>query len=95
MPLPVPCWKRWNFSSNQKSSGLPTTLSLWTGAPGSPQRTWAENVFFRMLLPDRLSDLKEKTVEGFAHLFRPRYASANLGHPSRGMGLLVNLRFCG
>src|ERR1700733_15146130 len=65
------------------------------GAPGSPKRTWAENDIFRLLSAGRLSnpewiqlDGQFKAIVGFARLFRPRYALANLGHPSSSYGVL-------
>ena len=71
--------------------GIHTTSSPWTGAPRSPKRTWAEedgakphDCFSRRgkQLLDRLGQIRNllKAVERF--LFRPRYAGANLGHPS-------------
>jgi HlyD family secretion protein len=55
----------------------------WTGAPGSPQRTWAENDHFPLLLADRAFDLPSKNDRWAAPShFRSRYAGANLGHPS-------------
>jgi hypothetical protein len=50
-----------------------------TGAPRSHQRTWAENDWFPLLF--RQSRTKEPWW-GFAHLSRPTYAGANVGHPS-------------
>jgi hypothetical protein len=58
-------------------SGINTKSDPWTGAPGSPQRTWAENEMFRLLLASI-----GKAVVGFAPRFRPTYAKANVGHPS-------------
>jgi hypothetical protein len=55
-----------------------------TGNPRSPQRTWAENEMFPLLLlslPDLLVDIA-KAMVGFARRFRPTYALANVGHPS-------------
>jgi multidrug efflux pump subunit AcrA (membrane-fusion protein) len=77
MTLIVP--KQW---SNTRATPFP-----WTGAPRSPQRTWAEEegakpderFSFRAQMGDLL-----KAVETFH--FRPRYAKANLGHPSRSCG---------
>jgi HlyD family secretion protein len=70
-----------------------TTSGPWTGAPGSPWRTWAEkdgakpNERFSFLregkqLLNRRAQMRNllKAVEIFH--FRPRYAQANLGHPS-------------
>jgi HlyD family secretion protein len=59
--------------------------AVWTGAPGSHQRTWVENDPFRMLLADGQSAIAahNKGNRGASpRLFRPRYAGANLGHPS-------------
>jgi hypothetical protein len=47
---------------------------------------------FRLLFLAPARDLladKVKTVVGFARLFRPRYARANLGHPSYPSGLAM------
>jgi hypothetical protein len=33
----------------RRTSSLNRSLWFWTGAPCSPQRTWAENGFFQML----------------------------------------------
>ena len=65
----------------------------WTGAPRSRKRTWAEKDGAKPLhrfclvrkgkhLPGRQAQMSNlpKTVETFR--FRPRYAQANLGHPS-------------
>jgi hypothetical protein len=52
---------------------------------GWPWRTWADHEIFRML---SLSEqwisggIEQKAIVGFAHLFRPTYAKANVGHPS-------------
>src|SRR5579859_5849419 len=80
---------------------------FWTGAPCSPQRTWAENGFFQMLsfhdsrmlaLGCALFAPRSKSAgRGCAHLFRPMYGGANMGHPSReeGFALSSNLRAAG
>jgi hypothetical protein len=71
----------------------------WTGAPGSHQRTWAENGFFKCFHSTRKETLTHN-AQSFARvavaldgatprLFRPMYARANMGHPSRGVGLMV------
>jgi HlyD family secretion protein len=63
-----------------------TKATPWTGAPRSPKRTWAENdeakPLRRFYLPGRRAQMRNrlKAVETFH--FRPRYAQANLGHPS-------------
>jgi hypothetical protein len=44
-------------------------------------RKWFVSIAFFNPARDLLVD-KVKTVVGFARLFRPRYAQANLGHPS-------------
>ncbi len=49
-----------------------------TGAPGSHQRTWANDDMFRLLFLEGATRSKVKMVVGFARLFRPRYAGANL-----------------
>src|ERR1700677_16962 len=43
------------------------------GAPGSPQRTWAENDMFRLLFLSLsgFAGRYRKTLVGFAHLFSP------------------------
>jgi hypothetical protein len=66
-----------------------------TGAPGSHQRTWAENDVFRLfflVLPRIFLLDRVKTVVGFAPLSRPTYALANVGHPSRSYPLLLRHR---
>ena len=66
--------------------------TLWTGAPRSPQRTWAENDHFPLLLADRAFDLHPKSDRWAApSRFRPRYAGANLGHPSSSNQILAAL----
>jgi hypothetical protein len=64
-------------------SGIHKTSVTWTGAPGSPWRTWAEKDGAkpneRFLLRAQVHNLL-KAIETFH--FRPRYAEANLGHPS-------------
>ncbi len=72
---------------------LHTTSVPWTGAPRSPQRTWAEktgrsptNAFY---LRAQMRNLL-RAVETFH--FRPRYAQANLGHPSSSLSCV---RFLG
>src|SRR6266436_1341135 len=70
-----------------------TKSNPWTGAPGSPWRTWAEKdgakphecsslIHTGKQLPGRRAPMRNllKAVETFH--FRPRYAKANLGHPS-------------
>jgi hypothetical protein len=71
-------------------------LRNWTGAPRSPQRTWAENDIFRTLSVGRLSstewiqlDGQFKAIVGFARLIRPTYAEANVGHPSSSYWVLL------
>ncbi len=67
----------------EQCSDTHTTSVPWTGAPRSPERTWAdkdrakpdERFLFRAQMRNLL-----KAVEIFH--FRPRYAQANLGHPS-------------
>ena len=54
----------WN---RQESVSLTEPSRNWTGAPRSPQRTWAENDMFRLLL---LFDFA-KAMVGFALLFGP------------------------
>jgi HlyD family secretion protein len=70
-------------------SGTYTTSVTWTGAPRSPQRTWAEKDGAkpneRFLLEAQMRNLL-KAVETFH--FLPRYAEANLGHPSSSVGFL-------
>ena len=68
---------------------------FWTGAPCSPERTWAENGFFQCShsmgkdscsWPQCLRRIA-KAFEGAApRLFQPMYAWANMGHPSREEG---------
>jgi hypothetical protein len=72
----------WN---RQESVSLTEPSRNWTGAPRSPQRTWAENDMFRLLL---LFDFA-KAMVGFAHLIRPTYALANVGHPSSSYWVLL------
>src|ERR1700688_1172573 len=64
------------------------SLLVWTGAPCSPQRTWAENGVFQMLslhargflLLAALFARATVTLKGAAPcLFRPMYAGANMG----------------
>jgi HlyD family secretion protein len=72
---------------------IQTKSSPWTGAPGSPWRTWAEKdgakpnerssfMHTGKPLPGRLAQMRTllKAFETFH--FRSRYAQANLGHPS-------------
>ncbi len=70
-----------------------TNPAPWTGAPGSPQRTWAEKGFFRMLSANRRSEpgsTHKKSDRGASpRHFQPRYAEANLGHPSSSIGSLA------
>jgi HlyD family secretion protein len=75
----------------KQSSGTNTTSVPWTGAPGSPWRTWAEKDGAK---PNERFSLKGKQLSGRrtqmrnllkaaeTFRFRPRYAKANLGHPS-------------
>jgi hypothetical protein len=61
------------------------------GGPGSPERTWAEDDVFRLLFlipPWGCRSTPQKAMMGFARLFRPTYALANVGHPSRSYPLL-------
>jgi hypothetical protein len=63
-----------------------------TGAPGSPKRTWAEkdarSPYDRFCYVDQ--KIAYETGKAFeTYRFRPRYALANLGHPS------VSIRSCG
>jgi hypothetical protein len=60
------------------------TIRNWTGAPRSPQRTWAELFFSNAFTDGRPTlDPDIKALAGASpHLCRPRYAGANLGHPS-------------
>jgi hypothetical protein len=44
--------------------GLNRTLRIWTGAPGSHQRTWAENDTFRLLFLIHFA----KAMVGFARI---------------------------
>jgi HlyD family secretion protein len=78
--------------------GIQTKSDPWTGAPRSPWRTWAENDWAKPndrfscvgLMRDRL-----KAIE--TNHFRPRYAKANLGHPSSSSTperFLAALFFC-
>ena len=71
-------------------SGLLTSLAPWTGAPGSHQRTWEEKDGAKpppkLLYPDQGSVTPGVKACEKNH-FQPRYAGANLGHPSRGQGL--------
>ena len=67
---------------------LKQTLFIWTGAPGSPQRTWAENEgakpppkFLCSTQDDSFGCPLTESIR--KNRFRPRYALANLGHPSR------------
>ena len=61
-----------------------------TGAPGSHQRTWEEKdggaaptkAFMSI---SRFSYSSSESIR--KNHFQPRYAGANLGHPSRGQGL--------
>jgi hypothetical protein len=50
-----------------------------TGAPRSPQRTWAENGIFQMLFLNRQETIhfEKKQRRGCAHFLRPTYAEAN------------------
>src|SRR5271156_2089142 len=71
----------------------------WTGAPGSPQRTWAEengakphNRFPCLCNEKHFLDDLLKAFE--AHHFRPRDAKANLGQPSRSKRRLAALLLC-
>ena len=80
--------------------GIKTKSAPWAGAPGSPQRTWAEEDGAEP--PNRFPCLcNEKHFLGYllkafeAHHFRPRYAKANLGHPSRSKSVLAALLLCG
>jgi HlyD family secretion protein len=63
-----------------------TKANPWTGGPREAKRTWAENdeakPLRRFYLPGRRAQMRNrlKAVETFH--FRPRYAQANLGHPS-------------
>src|SRR5271155_908958 len=79
--------------------GIKTKLDPWTGAPGSPQRTWAEengakphNRFPCLCNEKHFLDDLLKAFE--AHHFRPRYAKANLGQPSRSKRRLAALLLC-
>jgi HlyD family secretion protein len=79
-----------------------TKPAPWTGAPRSPQRTWAEkdgpepHDRFSYISKGRhflgqqaqISDLL-KAFE--TNHFRPRYAGANLGHPSNSVGFLSTI----
>ena len=68
-------------------SSLLTSLARWTGAPGSHQRTWEEKdggeAPPKLLYPDQGSVTPAVKACEKNH-FQPRYAGANLGHPSRG-----------
>src|SRR5271163_2204950 len=65
-------------------------LTVWRGAPCSPQRTWAENDVFECFysIPEQFSleQLRLRRAKAFEgaspHRFRPTYAGANVGHPS-------------
>jgi len=71
--------------------GIKTRLAPWTGGPGSPQRTWAEEdgaTRISCLCNEkhflRQQALTRDLLKAFeTNHFRPRYALANLGHPSR------------
>ena len=71
-------------------SGLLTSLAPGTGAPGSHQRTWEEKAGgeapTKAFNPDQGSVTPAVKACEKNH-FQPRYAGANLGHPSMGQGL--------
>jgi HlyD family secretion protein len=85
--------------------GIPTKsdhgTDLWTGAPGSPQRTWAEKDGAKP--HDRFSCVSQAQIDDQLKAietdrFRPRYALANLGHPSsskRSLGAMYPSRSIG
>jgi hypothetical protein len=68
------------------------TIRNWTGAPGSPKRTWADNGFFQCfysmhqdasLSKRPFRPTWQRALEGAApRRFQPMYAGANMGHPS-------------
>ena len=63
----------------------------WTGAPGSPKRTWAENDLFQMLSPECSSEAgaqkycfrwsEKRSRKASPYRFQPTNAEANLVHP--------------
>ncbi len=71
----------------QRGPVIQATSNSWTGAPRSPERTWAEKdgakPLRRFYFPSPRAQMRNllKAVETFH--FRPRYAQANLGHPSK------------
>ena len=64
---------------------------LWPGAPRSPQRTWDENdgakplrtLFARGARYGSRESSPNSSKSIRRHRFRPMYAGANMGHPSR------------
>jgi hypothetical protein len=59
-------------------------------------RTWVEHDIFPMLSPPVYTDLQEKKKEGALPIFfNPcTRKSANMGHPSRGQGLVRKREIC-
>ena len=73
-----------------KSLAWLASLAPWTGAPGSHQRTWEEKDGAQphqsVYIQSRFSYPSSESIR--KDHFQPRYAGANLGHPSRGQGLV-------
>ena len=87
-----PGWQAWWSSSASPRWSKERSPLPWTGAPCSPQRTWAEDdgaqPLRTLLLYSGQTAARSKSrctwSESIGRIrFRPMYAQANMGHPSR------------